>query len=108
MDTPNLKFFRVVVADNRNYTAIRIGDDDFAIQDLDPTEAFLLQFWFDRNITDSNVVLTKSHLGWWLGFRDSNKEVYLLQETLDERLQELTTIEASFFERLDYIKQPKF
>lgn len=105
---PTLRFFTTRVSDNLNYTAISIGDDDFAIEDLDHAEVFLLQSWFDRHIADSNVVLTKSHLGWWLGFRDSSKEVYLSQETLDERLQDLNAIEASFFARLEYIKQPKF
>ena len=104
----DLKFFRTRISNNRNYTAISIGDDDFAIKDLDDTEVFLLQSWFDRNISDSNVTLSKSHLGWWLGFRDHRKEVYLSQETLDERLQDLEVIEDSFFERLEYIKQPKF
>lgn len=108
MDDLNLKFFQVVVSANRNYVAICIRDDDFAIENLDLTEASLLQSWFDRNIAVSNVVLTKSHLGHWLGFKDCSKEVYLSQETLDERLQDLKAIEASFFERLEYIKQPKF
>jgi hypothetical protein len=96
-----LKFFTTRVSDNRNYIAIHI-------EDLDSAEAFLLQSWFDRNVADSNVVLTKSHLGWWLGFRECSKEVYLSQETLDERLQTLEAIETAFFKQLDYIKQPKF
>lgn len=103
-----LKFFTTRTAPNRNYTQICIGDDDFAIEDLDHSETYLLQSWFDRNVADSNVVLTKSHLGWWLGFRECSKEVHLSQETLDERLQELQAIEAVFFARLEYIKQPKF
>jgi hypothetical protein len=111
MDTPNLKFFQVVVADNRNYACIRNTNFVIEKQELDYNEIHLLKKWFAsycRNAYISPDVLLATTDNDTLYLTTQEYEVYGCPESLEERVQELHQIEADFFAKVVEIKQPKF
>ena len=52
-----MKFFKTTVSPNRNYAVIRIGDDDFAIQDVEKTSFNLVEVLTDVPLTTIEKVI---------------------------------------------------
>lgn len=111
MDILNLKFFQVVVADNRNYACIRNTNFVIEKQELDYNELQLLKKWFAsycRNAYRSPDVKLLTSLNDTLYLTTEQYEVYGCCDSLAERIQQLHQIEADFFAKIAEIKQPKF
>lgn len=109
-----LKFFKIRVSPNRNYTEIISGDYVIKEGALDHSELKLLKKWFEsysrsayRNLR-VQIQTSSSNNSLYLRSEEITGEVYTDPELLKNRLTQLHQIEADFFKQIDYIKQPKF
>lgn len=106
-----LKFFDVVISANRNYAEIKHSPYKHSVS-VDDQEHFLLHQWFRnydrRNGRVHNIKLSILNSLLYLLFERSDVEIYSHPDTLQERVDELLSIEADLFEYIAHLKQPRF
>lgn len=111
-----LKFFRVVISDNRNYAYITASDYvHFFGRSFDKIETSILQNWFNcTQAVEHNVILhiADNSKSCTLLLREPSLqrhlETYWSPALLQKRVDTLLKIESELFDKIEGILEPRF